>query len=95
MCEEFVSLSAAERFLKLKSKHLCTQCMFPGAVKGPKQMFLLKLLLHMSHKGNEKPHVLLCSAHKNETANLNLLEKFKEKFIKNCKVELYPVLVTW
>ena len=92
VCEEFVSSSAAERFLKLKSKHLCTQCMFPRAVKGPKHkcFYLNYCCLHMSHKGNEKPHVLLCSAHKNETANLNLLEKFKEKFIKNCKVELPP-----
>ena len=66
--------------------------MFPGAVKGPKHkcFYLNYCCPHMSHKGNEKPHVLLCSAHKNETPNLNLLEKFKEKFIKNCKVELPP-----
>ena len=44
----------------------------------------------MSHKGDKKPHALLCSALKNETANLNLLKKYKEIFIKNYKVELPP-----
>ena len=90
VCEKFVNLSASERFAKLKSKNLCTQCLFPGAIKGPKHkcLYLNFCCPHASHKSTEKPHVLLCGTHKNEAANLSLLEKFKERFIKNCKVTL-------
>ena len=41
-----------------------------------------------SHENGEKVHVLLCSKHKNGDENLKLLEKFKDKFTKNCNVQL-------
>ena len=43
---------------------------------------------HVSHEGIEKLHILLCEKHKKENRNIKLLEKFKAKFIDNCKVPL-------
>ena len=83
VCEEFVNMSPSERLSKLRSKNLCTGCLFPGAEKGPKHkcLFLNFCCPHNSHGTSDKLHVLLCDVHKKESANLKLLEKFKDRFI--------------
>ena len=68
-------------------KNMCTKCIYPGAVQGPKHKCLF-LNYYSSHENGEKLHILLCDTHKKEDGNLKLLEKFKENFIKNCKVKL-------
>jgi hypothetical protein len=90
VCEKFVKATAAQRMALLTAKSFCTQCMFPGAVKGPnhKCLFLNFCCPHPSHEEGAKHHVLLCDAHKMEASNLDLLIKFKEKFIQNCKFPL-------
>ena len=63
---------------------------FSGASKGPKHkcFFMHYCCPHPSHGNGEKVHVLLCSKHKNGDENLKLLEKFEDKFIINCNVQL-------
>ena len=89
VCETFVSMSPAERYSQLKAKNLCTTCIMPGAIKGPKhKCFFLNFCCPHSHATPMKVHVLLCDEHKNDEANKKLAEKFKEKFVKNCKQDL-------
>ena len=90
VCESFVNMSPTDRYAKLKAKNLCTTCIYPGAVKGNKHKyyFLNFCCPHSSHQGGEKLHVLLCDEHKNMDENVKLFEKFKNKFITNCKVPL-------
>ena len=88
VCEAFVDMSPAERFAKLQSKNLCTTCLFPGAVVGPKHKCLyVNFCCPNSHKSG-KIHVLLCEAHKKNKQNLEILDKFKEKFISNAPQSL-------
>ena len=91
VCEQFVKMSPTERLSTLQSKHLCTGCIYPGAVKGPKHrcFFTNYCCPHVSHD-SEKLHILLCEVHKKDGANIKLLEKFKMKFIDNCKSTLPP-----
>ena len=90
VCKKFCELSAANRFLQLQAKNLCTSCLYPGAPKGPPHRcyFLQFCCPHPSHPKSARVHVLVCETHKKDPKNLELLEKFKEKFIKNCKVSL-------
>ena len=88
VCEKFVKMSPTERFSKLKAKNLCCGCLYPGAVKGPKHKCRFTNFCCPSHEKNEKIHILLCEQHKMDDKNVNLLEKFKERFIKNCTVPL-------
>ena len=83
-------MTSAERLAKLKSKKLCTKCLYPGALVGPKHkcFFTYYCCPHSSHDGNEKCHILLCEKHKKDDKNQRLLQKFKEKFIDNCAVPL-------
>ena len=84
VCELFVKLSPAGRYAKLKGKKLCTTCIFPGLKKGPKhKCFYLNFCCPHPHDNQEKIHVLLCEKHKKDDKNLKLLEKFKDKFIRN------------
>ena len=43
--EKFVNTIPSERLSKLKSKNLCTKCLFPGAVKGPRHKCFFLLLI--------------------------------------------------
>ena len=88
VCEDFVKMSPKERLSKLKSKNLCCSCLYPGAVKGPKHKCRFTNFCCPSHEKNEKIHVLLCEVHKKDETNVRLLEKFKDRFIKNCTVQL-------
>ena len=74
----------------MKTKKLCTACLYPGAKVGPKHRcyYLNYCCPHESHTGVGKIHVLLCEMHKKESANVAILEKFKERFVKNCKATL-------
>ena len=85
MCEIFVKMSAADRFKDLTSKELCTVCLYPGARKGQHKCFF-KDFCCPSHGQNDQIHVLVCDKHKSDQKNLEILEKFKKKFIQNCPV---------
>ena len=89
VCEIFVNMSPAERLSRLNSKNLCSKCLFPGAKNGPKHrcLFTNYCCPNSSHEG-DMVHILLCEKHRKESANIKLLNKFKDKFIKNCKVPL-------
>ena len=89
VCEIFVALSPADRFSRLKAKNLCTTCLIPGAVKGPKhRCFYTNFCCPHAHGSAEKIHVLLCEQHKDDDKNKKLAEKFVNKFIKNCNQSL-------
>ena len=88
VCETFVKMSPGERLSKLNNKKLCTVCLFPGAVKGPGHKCYYTNFCCPSHDKNNKIHVLLCETHRKNFDNLKLLEKYKERFLINCKVTL-------
>ena len=89
VCEEFVKMTPAERLKRLQAKGLCTGCLFPGAKSGPPHRCIyLNFCCHHPSHGSTKVHVLLCEQHKNDDKNTKKLEKFKEKFVKNCPVSL-------
>ena len=89
VCEQFVKMSPKDRLSKLKSKNLCSQCLYPGAVVDSRHkcLYLQYCCPHSSH-GSEKIHVLLCESHKSEDANVKLFSKFKQRFIENCTTTL-------
>ena len=88
LCETFVKMSPAERFSILDGKNLCTVCLFPGAARGPGHRCFYTNFCCPSHDKNNKIHILVCETHKKNFANLELLEKFKERFLVKCKVNL-------
>ena len=89
VCEIFVAFSPADRYSKLKAKNLCTTCLIPGAVKGPKhKCFYTNFCCPHAHGSSEKIHVLLCEQHKGDEKNRKLAEKFINKFVKNCNQNL-------
>ena len=89
VCEEFVKMTPTERLKRLQAKGLCTGCLFPGAKSGPPHRCIyLNFCCHHPSHGSAKVHVLLCEQHKNDDKNTKKLEKFKEKFVKNCPVSL-------
>ena len=86
-CKRFVEMSCAERLSELMKKHLCIQCLFPGAdFKTGKHKdgkcqrdFACQ---HPSHNNyNVKKHVLVCDEHKDTDENKKLLEEYKRRFI--------------
>ena len=88
VCETFVQMTPESRHSTLDEKNLCTGCMFPGAVKGANhRCFMTKFCCpHTSH--SEKVHILLCSEHKTYADSKKVFERFKTKFIDQCKVQL-------
>ena len=88
VCEKFVKMSMKSRRDALDGKNLCTGCMFPGAKKGPghKCFYVQFCCPHPSH--TEKIHILLCEEHKTQAENVKVFDKFKAKFIEQCKVQL-------
>ena len=78
-CKRFVEMTPDERFMELKTKRLCFQCLLPGASsydgkhrEGKCQRdFVCK---HPSHQRYpRKKHVLVCNEHKNNQENKDLL----------------------
>ena len=90
VCEKFVNWTNPERLAGLKSKNLCTVCIFPGALAGGRHRcsYTNFCCPSPSHDRNNKIHVLLCEEHKNDDKNKTLLLKFKERFIQKCPVTL-------
>ena len=88
LCETFVKMSPAERYSILDQKNFCTVCLFPGAVRGPNHKCHYTNFCCPAHDQNNKIHVLLCETHKKNFKNLEILEKFKERFLIKCKVTL-------
>ena len=86
-CEKFASTTPGQRFNYLKTKGLCTQCLFPGAksstgkhVDGTCQsIYTCKNPTHNSM--TIKKHVLVCEEHKNDEANKELMEEYRSKCI--------------
>ena len=88
VCEIFLKMTHDERFAKLVSKNLCTVCLFPGAVKNAQHKCFYTNFCCPSHGKQDKIHFLLCGKHKNDPKNLEMSEKFKDRFVKNCPVDL-------
>jgi len=86
-CRSFVEKTPAQRFLMVRKKGFCFQCLLPGAngdqgkhKEGKCQRDFV--CPHQSHlKYPKKKHVLLCEEHKNSTENQELLERYKGKCI--------------
>ena len=86
-CEKFAGSSPGQRFNYLKTKGLCTQCLFPGAkastgkhVDGTCQS--IYTCKNPAHNASPiKKHVLVCEEHKNEDANKQLMEEYRTKCI--------------
>ena len=82
-CKIFVDMSGLERQDQLRSKNLCLQCLLPGAKADSNHKCFIKYRCPNTYH-NQYPkgiHVLLCSAHKNDQKNIDLLKQFKEKII--------------
>ena len=90
-CQRFVQMSPAERFNELKSKGLCTQCLYPGGrqdygkhKEGQCQRdFFCKQTLHADY--TTKKHVLVCQQHKSTQENRDLLEHYKARCISKIR----------
>ena len=82
-CESFATMTVKERFVLLKSKNLCYQCLAPGFKLGHKgRCFDAYKCPDPSHNGFRSGlHVLVCDTHKGNPENLQLLEKYKAKCI--------------
>ena len=94
-CFKFAELSPANRFAVLKSKGYCFQCLYPGAnlnngnhKEGKCQrMFACP---HPSHQQSTlRKHVLVCEEHKDSDTNKDLLNKYKERYMKNPKLPTF------
>jgi len=86
-CKKFTEMTPHNRFLELRKKNLCYQCLFPGAESSTgkhrdgrcQRDFICP---HESHdKYTLKKHVLLCEEHKNNPQNEELLQQYKTRFI--------------
>ena len=85
-CKKWVESTAAQRFRTLRTKDFCHQCLFPGAKRegkhatgGCQSTFVCP---HSSHNRHPcKKHILVCHEHREDAANLQLLEDYKRKFI--------------
>ena len=87
-CQKFAELSPANRYGVLEAKGYCYQCLYPGASishgrhkEGKCQRDFT--CPHLSHRGFPRKHVLVCHDHKDTDANKKLLDKYKEKYLKN------------
>ena len=82
-CKKFVEMSPKERFAELVRKKFCIQCLRPGMIYDEShKCFDSYICPDRSHGRHIKGcHVLVCDAHKNDQANVNLLEKYKKNII--------------
>ena len=87
VCPKFVEMTNKERFVLLKAKNLCVQCLYPGASsdrgkhkEGKCQRdFICKHVSHNRHPA--KKHVLICDEHKEENQNKATFEEYKRRCI--------------
>uniref|UniRef100_A0A7M5V7T8 Uncharacterized protein n=1 Tax=Clytia hemisphaerica TaxID=252671 RepID=A0A7M5V7T8_9CNID len=88
-CQLFAEMTPASRLSLLKSKWYCFQCLFPGAAsasgkhKDGKCQHDFVCPDESHQKYSVRKHVLVCEEHKEEPANVELLEQFKERFFRN------------
>ena len=88
-CKVFVNKTPAERFALLRRKNLCFQCLLPGAdasigkhKEGKCQHdFTCKHVMHKSYQS--KKHILVCEEHKFLKENIELLDMYKQRCMKN------------
>jgi hypothetical protein len=86
-CQQFAEMKPSERFDVIRSKGLCWQCLFPGALvkhgkhnEGKCQRDFV--CQHPSHQRYKvKKHVLLCDEHKHSSENSKILDLYKSKCI--------------
>ena len=86
-CQKFAEMTPMQRFMELKNKGLCFQCLFPGAEKNKgkhkegrcQRDFICKHSSHERYVG--KKHVLVCEEHKHEEQNKNILQEYKTRCI--------------
>ena len=82
-CKMFAEMTGSERQDHLRSKGFCLQCLVPGAKADSNHKCFSKYKCPNAYH-NSYPkgiHVLLCSAHKGDHKNIELLKEFKEKII--------------
>ena len=84
-CPVFAEMNPLERFLELRKKNLCFQCLYPGAdVNSPKHKHgRCQKVFCCTHEDHDKyprrKHVLVCHEHKDY--NQQLLDDFKARCI--------------
>ena len=84
-----------QRYLELKKKDLCTQCLYPGACSkigkhAEGKCWDVFTCKHPSHNSSlVKKHILVCHEHREEDANKSLLEEYKaKKIVRNSNNDL-------
>ena len=105
-CQKFAEMYPKQRFIELRNKGLCFQCLFPGALQNQgkhkegncQSDFTCK---HPSHEiFPTKKHVLVCQEHCESNENKALLVEYKEccilkqrvaKFSKNINLSFHAV----
>ena len=92
--DQFMNMSVLEQRYKLKSKNLCTGCLYPGAKDGPLHHCFFTKFFCPSHEEKDKIHILLCDEYKSNDRNKELLRKYKDKFINNSETTLPPFAKT-
>ena len=82
-CKKFVDMSPKDRYSEVLSKKFCIQCLRPGMkFDDEHKCYKMYACPDPSHAAHPKGvHVLLCDTHKNDPANVALLEKYKERII--------------
>ena len=91
-CINFVEMTPAKRMAFLKDKGYCYQCLYPGAnisfskhKEGRCQHEFV--CPHVSHNSYPvRKHVLVCEQHKDDEDNKQLLEKYKQRCLRNYKL---------
>ena len=89
ICKKFAEKTSAARLSSIRDKGFCIQCLLPGAdasngkhLDGECQGDFI--YPHPSHQRYPvKKHVLLCEEHKEDQSNQDVLEKFKNRCMKN------------
>ena len=86
-CKKFTEINPNERYIMLRDKGFCKQCLYPGAKQDSgkhkegkcQRDFICPDPSHLAH--SVKKHVLVCHDHRNSPQNQDLLKKYKERFI--------------
>ena len=95
-CKRFVNMTPEQRFLELRAKGLCFQCLFPGANSSQGKHKDGKcqydyVCKHPSHaKYPKKKHVLVCHEHRDSPENQQLLQTYKSRCILRHKSDEIP-----
>ena len=94
-CKKFADVTPANRLSLLKEKGYCYQCLYPGAEASSgkhkegrcQHDFVCQ---HDSHgRYTIRKHVLVCDEHKDNQANKDLLDKYKQRCIRSSNLPLF------